>query len=74
MNLNSTYLKFCRKFHNYKIPGIKFKELDIRIKKIYKSFYQIEEEDINKATLVILIISIISFTYISLVFTSFNIL
>jgi len=73
MNLNSTYLKFCRKFHNYKFPGIKFKELDMRIKKLYKNFYQIEEEDINKATLIILIISIISFTGISLVFTFFNI-
>jgi len=70
MNLNSTYLKFCRKFHNYKIPGIKFKELDIRIKKIYKSFYQIEEEDINKATLVILIISnylLLFFHYVFLI-------
>lgn len=72
MNLNSTYLKFCRKFHNYKIPCVKFKELDMRIKKIYKSFYQIEENDINKATFVILIISIISFTCVSLVFTYFN--
>jgi len=73
MNLNSIYLKFCRKFHDYKIPGLKFKELDMRIKKIYKDFYQIEENDINKATFVILIISIISFTFISLIFTSFNI-
>ncbi len=72
MNLNCNYLKFCRKFHNYKIPGIKFKELDLRIKKIYKKIYQIEEEDINKATLIILIISIMSTTGISLAFIPYD--
>ncbi|MBY9002906.1 MAG: hypothetical protein KGD73_02945 [Candidatus Lokiarchaeota archaeon] len=73
MNLNSNYLKFCKKFHDFRIPGIKFKELDMRIKKIYKSFYQIEEEDINKATLVVLIISFMSSTCFLLGFPSFNI-
>lgn len=52
-----SYIKFCRRFHNYKIPKVKFKEINERYKLIYRRDFKIEEEDINKATFIVFLIS-----------------
>lgn len=57
MNNNGRYIAFCRSFHNFKIPKIKFREYREHYKVIFRRNYKIEQEDINKATFIIFIIS-----------------
>ncbi|MFX1589074.1 MAG: hypothetical protein ACFFC1_13050 [Promethearchaeota archaeon] len=57
MNTNGRYITFCRSFHNFKIPKIKFRDYKEHYKVIFRRYYKIEQEDINKATFIIFIIS-----------------
>ena len=74
MVLINVLIRFYQKIHNYKIPKLKFKELDNRYKEIYKKEFNVYENDINKANFIIfliffniLLISLIYLTKFSLI-------
>lgn len=74
MNGFKIYLKFCNVFENKPFPKIKFKELEERFLKIYKTVYNINNESINKASFAILFISfsiIFSLSFYFLAFIGF---
>ncbi len=56
MVLNDVLIRFYQKIHNYKIPKLKFKELDNRYKIIYKKEFNVYENDVNKANFIIFLI------------------
>ncbi len=68
------YIDLCRKFNKYKLPKLRFKELDERYYKIYKKLYNIEADDINKASFIIFLTSLITFLILSILLTSINVL
>ncbi|MHA1294712.1 MAG: hypothetical protein ACTSQJ_18905, partial [Promethearchaeota archaeon] len=68
------YVKFCKKFHNKKFPKIIFKELNETYKEIYKKFYHIEKEDIEKASFIIFLLSFLIILSLMLLFININIL
>jgi len=68
------YIEFCNKFHRYKIPKLRFKELDERYRNLYRILYNISEVDINKASFIIFISCFFISISFSLLFTSFNVL
>jgi len=68
------YAEFCSKFHRYKIPKLRFKELDERYRDLYRTLYDTNETDVNKASFIIFLASIFISIIISLLFTTFNFL
>jgi len=74
MNRLKNYLRFCRLFHDYKLPKIKFKELNEWYRYLYNTKYYIDEDDINKASFVIFSFSLIILIILSLFFTSVSLL
>ncbi|MFX1345271.1 MAG: hypothetical protein ACFFBC_03340 [Promethearchaeota archaeon] len=68
------YIKFCKRFHRYKIPKLKFRELDERYRNLYRKLYNISEFDINKASFFIFLSCFFVSISLSLLFTAFNIL
>ncbi len=52
-----TYLNFCKKFHNSYLPKLKFKELNERYSQLYRKLYQIDENDVNRASSLVCIFS-----------------
>jgi len=56
MVLNDVLIRFYQKIHSYKIPKLKFKELDNRYKIIYKKEFNVFENDVNKANFIIFLI------------------
>ncbi|MFX1494702.1 MAG: hypothetical protein ACFFBZ_10510, partial [Promethearchaeota archaeon] len=71
MKSNGSYITFCRSFHNFKVPKIKFREYRDHYKVIFRRYYKIEQDDIDKATFIIFLISFIilflpSLTYFKL--------
>jgi len=74
MNGLEIYLKFCNVFENKHFPRVKFKELEERFLKIYKTVYNINDDCINKASFAILSISffiVFSLSFYFLAFISF---
>ncbi|MFX0032689.1 MAG: hypothetical protein ACFE8E_07345 [Candidatus Hodarchaeota archaeon] len=69
-----TYNAFCRSFHNLKIPKLKFKKVNEHYNYIFRNEYGIEQEDIDKATFIIFIISFMSLFSFSLIFLPFPIM
>ncbi len=51
------YTKFCRFIHKLNIPKLKLRDINDRYKYLYKKLYNIEETDVNKASLIILLTS-----------------
>ena len=68
------YLRFCNIFHDYKLPKIKFKELNDWYRYLYRNKYNIDEDDINKASFVIFSLFFFILIIFSLFFTPFSIL
>lgn len=68
------YLRFCKIFHNYKFPKIKFKELNDWYRYLYRNKFNIDEDDINKASFVIFSLFFFISIILSLFFTPFSIL
>ena len=56
MNLNR-YLQFCRKFRETPLPKIKFKNINVRCQHVIERVYNVREEELNKATFIVFIIS-----------------
>ena len=65
MRTLKNYINFCKKFHNPHLPKLKFKELNERYCQLYRKLYQIDKDDVNRASF---IVCIFSFT-ISLLFS-----
>ena len=68
------YLRFCKIFHDYKFPKIKFNELNDWYRYLYRNKYNIDEDDINKASFVIFSLFFFILIILSLFFTPFSIL
>jgi len=67
MVLNDVLIRFYQIIHSYKIPKLKFQELNKRYKIIYKREFNVYENDVNKANFIIFIISF-NVLLISLIF------
>ena len=72
MVLNVVLIRFYQKIHSYKIPKLKFKELDNRYKIIYKKEFNVYENDVNKANFIIFLISFNIFLIPLLFLTKFS--
>jgi len=53
MKILPKYIWICNKVHNFSLPKIKFRNLKSHYKTVYQRAYNINEEDINKATFLI---------------------
>ncbi len=56
MAVNNKLICIYQRIHTYKIPKLKFKELEYRYKKIYKKEYNVDENDVNKVNFIIFLI------------------
>ena len=74
MNYIEKYLSFCKKFHRFRLPKLKFKVLSDRFNDLYKKLYGIDENDINKASFTIFLASITIIIIILINLTGYNIL
>ena len=68
------YLSFCLKFNKKKLPQLKFKRLNERYLYLYKNIYNIQEEDVNKASFFVFLFSFSSLILLSIACIAFNIL
>ncbi|MFX0080129.1 MAG: hypothetical protein ACFE94_00080 [Candidatus Hodarchaeota archaeon] len=68
------YIEFCRKFQSYRIPKLRFKELNERYQYLYRTKYNISDVDIDKASFIIFLSCNFISISLSLLFTSFNLL
>lgn len=68
------YIRFCKKFHQYKTPRLKFKELNERYQNLYRKLYNTNESDINKASFFIFLSCFFISLSFSILLTSFNLL
>ncbi|MFW9829049.1 MAG: hypothetical protein ACFFEY_15845 [Candidatus Thorarchaeota archaeon] len=66
------YLTFCQKFHNRSFPKLKFKPLNEQYRILYREFYNVEEEDINKASFFVFLFCFFIILTISVVIMSLN--
>ena len=74
MNSTQYYINFCSLFHDYSLPKLKFKELNENYKELYQNIYFIEENDINKASFIIFLLSFSVLMLTSFLFLSINLL
>ena len=74
MALNNILIRFYQMIHTYKIPKLKFKDLDNRYKIIYKKEYNVEENDVNKANFIIFVLFFNCFLISSSLLTKFSLL
>ena len=68
------YISFCKKFHRFNLPKLKFKVLSDRFNDLYKKNYGIDENDINKASFTVSLVSFIIIILILINLTGYNIL
>lgn len=72
MALNNILIRFYQKIHNYKIPKLKFKEIDNRYKIIYRKEFNVDVNDVNKANFIIFLIFFNIFLIPSIFLTQFS--
>ena len=68
------YLSFCHKFQNHSFPKLKFKPLNEQYRILYREFYNIDEEDINKASFFVFLFCFFIILAISVIILSLNII
>ncbi len=68
MKMLSKYIWICNKLHNKPLPKFKFRNLKDRYKQIIQIEYEVDEEDVNKATFLIF-----SFTFLIVILISLSI-
>ena len=68
------YIKFCSKFNKHNLPKLKLKVLNDRYSYFYKNIYNIDENDINRASFIVYILSFSIIVLLSLVFLELNIM
>ncbi len=62
------YIRFCNKFNKHYLPKLKFRILDERYNYFYRRIYNIDEDDINRASFFICIVSFSIIVLLSLAF------
>ena len=72
MNLTNSMIILCQKLHPYNIPRFRFRKLDTRYKITYGKEYNLHENDINKASFIIFLISFITLFVTSYFLSIFN--
>lgn len=68
------YIVFCKKFHNYYFPKLRFKELDERYSQLYRKLYKIDKDDVNKASFIVCVSSFIISVLFSIATIKLNII
>ena len=68
------YINFCKKFHKSYLPRLKFKELNERYSQLYRKLYQIDKDDVNRASFMVCIFSFSISLLISILIIKLNIL
>ena len=68
------YISFCNYFHRFNSPLIRFKQISEEYKHQYKYKYNVDEEDVCKATFFVFIITLISAFFILICFIDVGIL
>ena len=63
-----SYIRFCNKFDKHYLPKLKFRILDERYNYFYRRIYNIDEDDINRASFFICVVSFSIIVLLSLVF------
>ena len=60
MGFTNKLIKLTQKIHPYNIPRLRFRKLDTRYKLMYEKEYNLNENDINKASFIVFLISFIT--------------
>jgi hypothetical protein len=68
------YLNFCRRFNSSSLPELSIKKINDAYQFHYKILYNVEKEEIDKATFFLLIVLTLVIFFLSLFFTSYNLL
>lgn len=68
------YISFCNYFHRFNSPLIRFKQIPEEFKHQYKYKYNVDEEDVCKATFFVFIITLISAFFVLICFIDVGIL
>ena len=68
------YISFCNVFQGFKFPILRFKEIPEEYKHFYKITYNVNEEDVCKATFIIFIITFSSTLFFSILFINMGLL
>ena len=63
-----SYIRFCNKFNKLYLPKLKFRILDERYNYFYRRIYHIDEDDINRASFFIFVVSFSIIVLLSLAF------
>jgi len=74
MEFTNSLIILCQKVHPYNIPKFRFRKLDTRYKLMYEKEYNLHENDINKASFVVFLISFITLFITSNFLTIFNLI
>ncbi len=74
MDVTNILIILCQKIHPYHIPRFRFRKLDTRYKLMYEKEYNVHENDINKASFIIFLISFITLFTTSSFLSIFNLL
>jgi len=69
MDFTNNLIILCQKIHPYNIPKFRFRKLETRYKLMYEKEYNLHENDINKASFIIFLISFITL-FITFIFLS----
>jgi len=72
MVLTNRLIILCQKIHPYSIPRFRFRKLDTRYKLMYEKEYNLHENDINKASFIVFLISFITIFITSNFLSVFN--
>lgn len=68
------YISFCKKFHNSNIPKLKFKDLNERYSQLYRNLYEVDKDDVSRASFVVCVISFTVSFLLSIMIINLNIL
>ena len=70
----TNYIAFCKKFHKYYFPKLKIKELNDRYSRLYRELYEIDKDDVNKASFIVFISTFTILVLFSIVVLNLSIL
>ncbi|MFX1418492.1 MAG: hypothetical protein ACFE9N_06190 [Promethearchaeota archaeon] len=68
------FIAFCKRFHNWDSPKLKFKEIDEHYCQLYREIYGIDNTDVNKASFFIFVLSFCILVFLSVIIIKLNIL
>ncbi len=71
MGFSNFYISFCSKFRDIRSPKLNFKEVNETYRSVYLQ-YRVSKEDIDKASFIVLILSLLFSLLVLLLFLGFN--